>query len=62
MLIPTIVLRLGNPLLEFCASREGWSNRIEVPLIVREGVMVAKRDGQVPVTLGKLVFNDINCD
>ena len=60
MLVPTFILRHGNPLPEFCASREGWANRIEVPLVLRESIVVTKGNSQIPTTWQKLVFYDSN--
>lgn len=57
VLVPAIVLGLGHPEFEFFTPRVRWTNRVEVPLIVRESIMVAKSNSKIPAF--QLFFNDI---
>ena len=57
MLIPTIILGLRHPKFKFFTSGVRWSNRVEVPLVVREGIMVAKSNSKIPAF--QFFFNDI---
>ena len=58
MLVPAIVLGLGHPEFELFTPRVRWTNGVEVPLVVREGIMIAKSDSKIPAF--QLFFNDIS--